>query len=107
VKWQIEWGSQVSKLLEIEQATGVTPSALLSEPKLAGICTEVVQAYNVLAARRTSGLTVNPIQLSEIKAYLEVYGDPCVPVDVFVNLIGVMDLQYMELTNGNATGGKR
>lgn len=105
--WQTEWEPQVSKLLEIEQATGSTPKALLDEPKLFGACIEVVQVYNVLASRRTSGLTSNPIQLSEINAYLERYGEPSIPVDIFIDLIGAMDLKYLELSNGNKPAGKR
>lgn len=66
-----------------------------------------MQAYNVLASRRTSGLTPNPIQLSEINAFLERYGEPSIPVDVFVDLLGAMDLKYLELSNGNKPAGKR
>jgi len=72
-----------------------------------GTCVEIVYAYNVLASKRTSGLASNPIQLSEIEAYLRIYGQPSIPVDVFIDLIGIADLKYLELTNGNESPGKR
>lgn len=92
---------------EIELATGITPQALADEPKLYGACVEVAHAYNVLASRRTAGLTSNPIQLSEIEAYLSRYGEPSIPIDIFFDLIGAMDLQYLELSNGNNPTSKR
>lgn len=99
--WQVTWGPQIPKLREIELATGSTPAALLDEPKLFGYCIEVVNAYNLLASKRTAGLTPNPIQLSEIYAYLHRYGEPLLPVDIFMDLLGVMDLKYLKMSNGN------
>lgn len=49
----------------------------------------------------------NPIQLSEINAYLGQYGQPSIPIDVFIDLLGAMDLKYLELSNGNKPAGKR
>jgi hypothetical protein len=71
------------------------------------VAIELAQAYNVLASRRTSGLAANPIQLSEINAYLQRYGEPSIPVDVFIDLLGAMDLKYLEMSNGNKSTGKR
>jgi hypothetical protein len=55
----------------------------------------------VLGSRRSSGMSVNPIPLSEIYAYLQRYGEPLLPVDVFVDLLGAMDLKYLEISSGN------
>lgn len=107
MQWQVEWGPQVTKLLEIEQATGSTPQALLDKPVLYGHSVEVAMAYNVLAARRSSGFAPNPISLSDINAYMDRYGEPSIPVDVFIDLVGAMDLKYLELSNGNKPTGKR
>jgi hypothetical protein len=68
---------------------------------LYGVEKEIVNAYNVLASRRTAGLTVNPIQLSEILAYIQLFGYPSVELDTFVDLIGVLDRRFMELQSGD------
>lgn len=94
-------------MLEIENATGVTPKALDDEPKLYGICVEMAHIYNTLASRRTCGFTPNPIQLSEIDVYLRIFGGPSIPVDVFLDLIGMMDVKYLELSNGDKPASKR
>lgn len=88
----------------MQDATGITPQALVDRPKIFGIASEVVDAYNVLAARRTSsGFAMNPLQLSEIMAYLQIVGRPSIPITMFIELLGIMDIRYLELTNGNRT----
>ena len=73
----------------------------MDEPRIYGYCTEIVYAYNALASKRTAGLVPNPIQLSEIYAYLQGYGAPTLPIDMFMDLLGAMDLKYLELSRGN------
>ena len=46
-------------------------------------------------------MALNPIQLSEIKAYLDIYGTPVVGQEVFIDLVGLMDMHYLELVNGD------
>lgn len=88
-------------LLEIEVQTGNTPKALLDAPALHGVCKELSTAYNILASRRTAGFTANPIQLSEIFSFIQLYGQPSLPIDMFISLIGTMDMKFLELSNGN------
>lgn len=97
------WGPKAPKLREIELETGLTPQALIDEPKLYGYSTEVANAYNFLASRRTVGMAPNPIQLSEILAYIQVYGQPQLPVDIFMDLLSTMDSKYLEKRSGNST----
>lgn len=104
--WQTEWGPKIPKLREIEQATGVTPPAILDEPQLYGPCVELAYAYNVLASKRSFGLSPNPIQLSEINAFLDRYGEPSIPIDVFIDLMGRMDCKYLELSHGKSAGNR-
>lgn len=99
--WQKEWGPRVDELREIEVATGVTPSALLNAPQLFGLVLEVVTAYNVLASRRTAGIALNPISLAEIAAYVQIFGPPTIPMDMFVELLGIMDIKFLELSNAS------
>jgi hypothetical protein len=49
----------------------------------------------------------NPIQLSEIVAFIGLYGKPSISVDVFIELVGVMDTKYLELANGNSPSSNR
>jgi hypothetical protein len=96
-----EWGPQLEKLEKIELETGRTPSALRDRPILDGLAAEVANAYNMLASRRTSGMAANPISLSEISAWIQIFGEPTVPVIAFVELIGTVDQKFLELCSGN------
>jgi len=78
-----------------------TPQALLDKPVLFGTAAELAQAYNILASRRTSGMVPNPINLSEILAFVQIYGRPTIAIETFVELIGTMDMKYLELFSGN------
>lgn len=92
MKWRKEWGPQVEKLQVIELETGRTPPALANAPVLSGLTLELVSAFDILSERRNNGVAQNPIQLSEIAAFVNLFGPPSVPISVFVHLIGVMDL---------------
>lgn len=89
------------------EEAGVTPPALLNKPTLMSTEHEVARAYDVLGARRSIGLTVGPIQLSEIVAFVQLYGEPSIPMDIFIELIGSMDTKYLELQGGNKHSGNR
>lgn len=65
-----------------------------------------MSAYNILASRRTAGMSLNPIQLSEINAFIQIYGKPTLPVDMFIELIGVMDTRFLELNGGQSGNSK-
>lgn len=93
----------------MELETGITPKALEDKPVLFGFAAEFAQAYNILASRRTSGMAPNPICLSEILAFVGIYGKPTMPIELFVEIIGTMDMKYLELFSGNLSKhpGKR
>ena len=101
VKWTSEWGPKVRKLIEIEQATGKTPQALLDAPVCYGFERELAIAFNFLTDRRTVGMAVNPIPLSEVVAYLDLVGGTIVPKDMFLELLHVMDAEYLEKVNSD------
>lgn len=111
VRWTSEWGPKVRKLIEIEQATGKTPQALIDAPVAYGLERELTLAYNFLAARRSVGFSANPIPLSEIHSYVEIFGPPPMPMSVFIDLLGIMDIEYLSKVHtknhGNRTSGKR
>lgn len=85
----------------MELETNITPKALLDKPVLFGTAAELAQAYNILASRRTSGMSPNPINLSEILAFTQIYGRPTIAIELFIELIGIMDMKYLELFSGN------
>lgn len=100
VTWNYTWGPQLDKLKELE-AAGMRPQALRDEPELGPVEDEVVHAFNVLGSRRTHGLDRNPIQLSEIVAFTEIFGQPAMPMWMFVRLIGEMDTTFRSLASGD------
>lgn len=95
------WGPKLDKLKLIEEATGDTPQAILDSPKLFGYAKEMAESYNILAARRTVGMSPNPIQLSEIEAFFRMYGNPSIGIHTFIELIGTMDSKFLDLSHGN------
>lgn len=50
-------------------------------------------------------MALNPIQLSEIWSFINLFGLPTVSIDTFVEMIGVMDTKYLELANGDKSTG--
>lgn len=86
-------------LIEIEDQTGITPKALLNAPNLHGSAKEVANAYRIMAKGRSAGFAANPIPLSEIVAFTQLFGPPSVPIDVLVTLVEKMDDKYLELVN--------
>lgn len=93
--------------MEIEQASGKTPQALLDAPVAYGLEKSLVLAYNHLASRRQAGMILNPIPLSEIQSYIDLFGPPDMPIQVFIDLIGVMDSAYLEKMHGNKPASSR
>lgn len=96
VKWVSEWGPKIRKLVEIEQATGRTPDALLNVPTAYGAEKELVIAFNHLTHKRPVGMALGRIPMSEIVAYIQLFGAPMIPQDIFVELLEIMDEAYLE-----------
>jgi len=86
------------------------PKALADEPQLDTTAEELAKAYGILSTKRTIGFAPNPIQLSEIKAFIELYGEPSVGYTIFEEIIRVMDgadLEFMaaktKVSEGNGS----
>ena len=69
------------------------PKELEDEPEIDERLLPYVEAYAVLNAGRTSGMTANPIPLTEIEAYCRLY--EVADISRFVRLIRAMDGAYM------------
>lgn len=85
----------------MELETGNTPKALQDQPKVYGLVKEVVDAFQILHRHRSAGMAPNPIQLSEVVAYINLYGPPSTDIDLFLSLITVVDNVYLERYSGN------
>ena len=83
----------------MEEATGKTPQALLDVPQCYGYERDVILAFNRLTHKRSIGMVANPIPLSEYKAYIDVFGAPQIPLDVFFKLLEIMDAEYLSKIN--------
>jgi len=59
---------------------------------------EYCTAFILLSARRSVGMGPNPITLQDIKAYIDLFGVPNYGVQTFVDMIGKMDAEYIQLT---------
>lgn len=98
-------------LREIEAASGKTPQALEDAPSLVSTTQEVVTAFGILSNKRAVGMVANPILLSEIEAYIKLFGPPSLPIPIFVEMIGLMDSKYLQLNapkdSGNGNKPKR
>ena len=92
--WVGEWGDKLDFLYEVE-SSGITPQALKNQPDLHDWMKEYLKAFKVLNRTRQVGMGPSPISLSEIKAYLELYGAS--DQEAFIEYILEMDEAYLRV----------
>lgn len=97
VQWWVRWGPYLKSLTKIAEQTGVTPEAIESYPLVPDIFHEYCSAFTVLSSRRTVGMALNPISLADIKAYVDLFGTPNYGIEIFVEMIGKMDAEFIAL----------
>jgi len=56
---------------------------------------EYITAFDMLASRRTNGMSPNPISLTDVQAYVELFG--CSNPRDFVKFIILMDVVFLEV----------
>jgi hypothetical protein len=93
VNWQKDWGSSEQKLQDLYDNTGFLAPALAKKPVLSSTCTEILSAYRILDRHRSVGFDRNPIQLSEIVAFYQLYGLPSMGHEMFEELIAMVDYE--------------
>jgi hypothetical protein len=71
----------------------MNPRALETRPRVHQWMEEYITAFNVLNDTRTAGMAPNPISLSEILAYLKLYGAS--DTGEFVAYIMAMDSAFL------------
>lgn len=77
------------------EATGAVVPALDSAPVVPSYLEEIIWAFELLSSRRTAGFGRNPIPLTDIHGYLQLFGEPALPRDIFVEHILAMDIVYL------------
>lgn len=76
------------------QKTGKLPRELENEPDIEARLLPYVEAFAVLNAGRSAGMTANPIPLTEMEAYIRLY--QVADIVRFIRLIRAMDKAYMD-----------
>lgn len=107
MRWQVEWGRKSAWLRDLARETGEMPPALTREPEIPPDLEHIILAFNRLTGSRQIGLSMGPIAMSEIKAYVELFPIPD-DIETFVYLIREMDNEYLSVIekqapNGNST----
>ena len=94
----LKWGREEKTLLEIQEATGITPAGLAEKPTLAASLVGVWGAYNLLnSSRLITEAGPSPIPLTEIKAYLDIAKIDDVDSRLYlVRMVRTLDNMYLE-----------
>lgn len=73
--WELRWGPHIKAFQERARQTGVTPAPLRAIPKLQPRDRELLEAFRGLdQARRMGHSAPDPLQISEVLAYLQLVG---------------------------------
>lgn len=97
----MEWGDKAEWLIEVSQEENdPLPPAILNKPELPLYLSEVWRAFWILNSSRQSGFSIQPIQLSEIKAYFDIYGK-VEDIDAFIEYIKHLDILFMKKVSKN------
>lgn len=84
----------------VKEETGVTPEALLNQPKLTQYEAYHFKAFNELTGSRTGGEGVRPIPVSEIKDYFETWHINSLDErDTMTKYLKALDNAYIEHSN--------
>ena len=96
----MEWGEQYAYLERIDAEESFTPRALQTKPVVEQDMMELISAFNLLSSRRTgSGFSVNPISLTDIGMYVQLFGIPWCGLEFFVRLMVQMDKLVLKKAN--------
>lgn len=94
--WKAEWGDKTEFLEDLEDS-GMSPKALENKPEIHTWMIEYIDAFEVLNQTRSYGMAPNPISLTEILAYLQLYGSS--DAASFVKYILAMDEAFLSATS--------
>lgn len=96
--WELEWGSSIQMLQEIQESTGETPKALLNRPVAREDCTKYRVAYNWCSqGRQFNQAGLQAITLGEIHAYLSIVQEYRLSErEAYMRMILAQDSVFME-----------
>lgn len=89
----MQWGPRLEFLIEKAEEDGEAPAALANKPDDSSpLVQELLAAFWVLHDMRGEGLNgPERITLVSIQAYVELFGQPSMDMDLFVRIISIMD----------------
>lgn len=102
VLWQTKYGKDLEFLQKIHEdnqhdPNWITPSAIREMPELAFWEMVYVKAFYILSGSRQLGMSVGPIQLSEIYIYCQMFNEP--DIELITYVIQKCDSVYLEEYN--------
>lgn len=101
--WELEWGDQYQTLLDIQEASGVKPKALVDRPALQPQNRLFLEAFYDLNPSRQIGMTIGPIPCSEVLAYVQLLGDYTADERLrLLRIVRRLDSAYMEFNASQA-----
>lgn len=93
---------------DLEDA-GKRVKALESKPDIEDDMKEYIEAFGILSTQRSVGMGPNPISLTDILAYLQIYGATCIEDFMFhilqmdsTFLVKLSEKREREKTNGSS-----
>jgi hypothetical protein len=92
--WELRWGKQAEQLRSVADKTGKTPKALEDEPEIYPDVLWLWDAFWLLHRSRPIGMTVGPIPLTEIEAYIRLY--QVQQVELLITAVDALDRLYLE-----------
>ena len=104
MEWQLQWGDHLPQLLSSQGDDEELPPFLEKMPQLRFDLAWIVEAFYVLSGSRQIGMGVGAIPISEIEAYIHLYGLIDEDIDRFIKLIAAMDSAYVQHANRRNNG---
>jgi len=97
--WQCEWGQYLPQIISKHKQGDDLPAFVERMPVLPDSLHWVRDAFSTLAASRNIGMAAGPIPLSEIEAYVRLFGLVDDDLERFVHLIYAMDGAWLKWAN--------
>lgn len=96
MEWQCEWGDFLPQIMSSHQVGEELPLFVQNQPPLREDLHWIVEAFYRLSGSRQIGFGVGPIPLSEIDAYIRLFGLLDDDIDAFFRLITALDAVYIK-----------
>ena len=96
MEWQCEWGDFLPQIMSSHQVGEDLPLFVQNQPPLREDLHWIVEAFYRLSGSRQIGFGVGPIPLSEIDAYIRLFGLLDDDIDAFFRLITALDAVYIK-----------